>query len=189
MLAIVAEVVPCQWPDARFKRLDPNWHPGADYTTCGALPLYVGIRLGDAKGITQGGVDGLRDVMKARGAWVVANGKNRPGEGDFYGFSEVPGGVLTHVGVFVSRRVVNGQEVWTTADAGQGGAQQGARYVERVYDPRTNTLSRPGMANSTRYFAGWGDIARVPIVRKAATSEAVRARPRPPRQDAAEMVS
>lgn len=162
---ILAEVVPSEYPDARFHRLDPTFDPATTPgTTCGALPGYVGLRLGDPGGITHWGVEGVRIEGKKAGAWVPATGRNRPKLGDFFGTCETPGGILVHVGVIVDAS----ESTWRTADAGQGTREhQQAAYVNRLYDPASNTFQRTDYAAPPRYLAGWYDLDLAPIGTRA----------------------
>lgn len=163
-LDIVAEVVPSAYPDQRFSRLGFKPTPGSNVTSCGALPGFMGVHLGDPTGITRWGVEGARQQGTAKGAWIISNGSRRPSPGDIYGVARSPGSILVHVGVFV-RRYVNsqGQEVWVTADAGQGPTDApAAAYVERIYDPRSNTLTRTDN-REPRYVEGWIDLGAWPF--------------------------
>lgn len=159
ILEILREVVPSRFGDARFAQLAPGYAPDAPglppgFTTCGYLPLYVGHRLGFKDGITRGGVDGVRSIGRAHGAWIDAGGARRPRPGDFYGLSATRGGILTHVGVIVDPSGAT----WTTADAGQGSRmEQEAAYVPRPYDAGGVTL---GGALGPRPLAGWLDVQR-----------------------------
>lgn len=166
-LDIVAEVVPSAYPDARFAKLGFEPKPGSDVTSCGALPGYMGVHLGDPTGITRWGVEGARIEGKKKGAWVVSDGDARPLGGDIYGTSKSPDGILAHVGVIVRRyRDDQGREIWVTADAGQGPTQSpSAAEVHRVYDPRTNTLTRLDNGEP-RYVAGWINLAAWPFPKK-----------------------
>lgn len=164
-LDVVARYVPSAWPDAKFRALDPGYNPfdpslPDGYTTCGSLPGRMGVELGDPTGITRWGVEGARIEGEKKGAWVKANGHNRPAPGDIVGLSKVSGGGLVHVGVFIGAQ---GND-WTTADAGQGTHdQQRAEYVTRIYDPASITLTRPG--GEPRYLAGWINLAAWPFPR------------------------
>lgn len=163
-LEVVAEVVPSEYPDERFARLGWKVEPGSKATSCGALPGYMGTRLGDPTGITRWGVEGARTEGRKRGAWVEGDGKRRPAPGDILGTARSPDGIIVHVGV-LRRRFVDeqGREIWETADAGQGPVEkQAAAFVKRVYDPRTNTLTRLDNGEP-RYAAGWINLDAWPF--------------------------
>lgn len=168
---IVPTYVPSTYGDARFSALMPGYEVHTDpetgkivqtfqgtvlpenFTTCGGLPCRIGFDLGVKNGVTQCGVPGLRDVGKATGTWVDA-GQRRPMPGDFYGLSQTPGGILTHVGVIIDA----GGPIWKTADAGQGPHdRQAAAYVDRPYDPKALTLGGPA---GPRPFAGFLDVEK-----------------------------
>ena len=72
---IVPEVVPSTYGDAKFKRIDSKWKPGAGYTTCGGLPSHVANQLGvtekcKAQGILGSGLASMRDAAMMQNAWV-----------------------------------------------------------------------------------------------------------------------
>jgi hypothetical protein len=101
--AIVPQVVPSTYGDAKFKRIDATWVPGSGYTTCGGLPGFVAGQLGLSAEIRREGIGGsglasMRDAAIKRGAWVhhsmlnrrlagamnLESSMNRPQPGDFY---------------------------------------------------------------------------------------------------------
>lgn len=164
-LARVAEVVPSQYPDAKFRQLAPSYAPNDPawrkrlsdagvnpdkYTTCGELPRYVGSAIGIN---TRGGLSSIRDLGIANGAWIVATGTNRPKPGDLYLLSsDAAGKVIVHTGVVVDAT----GSTWRTGDAGQGShAAQAASYVDRPYDATAVTLGGP---SGPHYLVGWYDI-------------------------------
>lgn len=164
-LDIIAEVVPSAQGDARFAKLGWAPQPGSNATSCGALPGYMGVHLGDPTGITRWGVQGARDQGIAKGAWRASNGSRRPKPGDIYASTKTPGGSIVHVGVFVRRYVdEQGREVWVTADSGQGPdpQHQAAAYVPKVYDPRSNTVQRLDFGEP-RVIDGWIDLDAWPF--------------------------
>ena len=163
-LDIIAEVVPSQYGDPRFARLGWEVKPGSTATSCGSLPGFMGVHLGDPTGITRWGVEGAREQGMLKGAWVVSNGKRRPSPGDIFGTARSTDGILQHVGV-LRRRFTDeaGREIWETADAGQGETDHPrAAYVLRVYDPATNTLARLDNGEP-RYVHGWIDLDAWPF--------------------------
>lgn len=99
---IVPQVVPSTYGDAKFKRIDSKWKPGAGYTTCGGLPSHVANQLGvtekcKAQGILGSGLTSMRDCAIMQNAWVhndlarffandaITGGTaNRPKPGDLY---------------------------------------------------------------------------------------------------------
>ena len=98
---ILSEVVPSYYPDAKFKKLDAVWKPGAGYTTCGALPTYVAKGLGVAPthakdGLLDYGLISMRNAAIRAGCWHHQSAfdrmlakelnvpKRRPQPGDFY---------------------------------------------------------------------------------------------------------
>lgn len=115
VLAALDEVVPSKYPEAKFMAIvgprydpdDPALPPG--FTTCGALPCYIGQILKVARPycITQGGLEQMRINGRAIGAWIEPNGHNRPQPGDLYG----QGGpdLLIHVGVFRGARDIRAE--------------------------------------------------------------------------------
>lgn len=162
VLDILKEVVPSAYPDERFALLhfDPNKVP-AGTTSCGALPGYVGDRLGDQ--ITHYGVPGVRDEGRKRNAWIEPSKKERPLPGDFFITTSDPElKTVMHTGVFV--RIIekrpDGTELWETADAGQAPKGAGAAYVKRVYHPDSNQLTRPDGIGDVRYLGGWVDLEK-----------------------------
>ncbi len=165
-LGILDELVPAEYPDARFARIvgagfDPAESTG---TTCGALPGRMGLLLGDPHGITKFGVPGVRDEGKAHGAWVDAAPGRRPKPGDIYLLAYADGpqaGWVAHTGVILS---ADGN-VWTTADAGQGPREKPrAERVQRAYDAADLTLSRGA---DRRKLLGWIDLDAWPFPRSA----------------------
>lgn len=159
-LEIVAEVVPSQYGSAAFAKLAPGYDPDSPlvaqgFSTCGALPTYVGQRLGYRDGITRSGTYAVRDVGKATGTWVEASAWRRPKPGDFYAIGNDRGGI-DHVGVIVSAPWFG---AWRTADAGQGslGAGQGAAFVQREFDAANLAIGGPAGA---RPLAGWLDLEK-----------------------------
>ncbi len=169
----LAEVVPSQYGDAKFKRIAPGYDPNDSalpkgFTTCGYLPCYIGSMLGAPRCITQGGLEQMRTNGRAIGAWVEPGNGRRPSPGDLFAIGSPQ--LVTHVGVIVDAS----GDTWKTADAGQGpmGAGQRADYVIRPYDMATNTLGGPGatlvagqgwtIRGEPRHLAGWIDIDKVP---------------------------
>jgi len=156
--SIIPEVVPSTYPDARFAILypgfdpdDPNMPPG--FSTCGALPSYVGRRLGYRDGITQFGTFAVRNVGQASGTWTDAALGLRPEPGDFYAIGDGGNGIV-HVGVIID----SSGSTWRTADAGQGThANQAAAYVERAFDPVALTIGGPV---GPRPLAGWMNVEK-----------------------------
>ena len=72
---IIKEVVPSYYPDAKFKRIDANWKPGAGYTTCGALPTFVAKALkvrpeNEKDGLLDYGLASMRNAGIRAGAWI-----------------------------------------------------------------------------------------------------------------------
>lgn len=168
---IIPKYVPSTYGDARFSKLAPGYEVHIDpdtgklvqtfqgnvlpesFTTCGSLPCRIGYDLGVKDGITRCGVPGMRDIGKAAGAWVDA-GRRRPEPGDFYGLSQTPGGILTHVGIIIDAS----GPIWRTADAGQGPHdKQAAAYLDRPYDAKALTLGGPA---GPRPFAGFLDVEK-----------------------------
>lgn len=98
-----------------------------------------------------GGVDGVRSIAKAKGAWTIAvdGGSARPLPGDVFGLSDSRDGLLTHVGIIVDAA----GSTWRTADAGQGTHEvQKAEYVTRSFSSDGPMLGGPG---GSRILAGW----------------------------------
>lgn len=180
VLAFLSEVVPSQYGSEGFKRIAPNYDPDdpnlprnaageLTYTTCGELPCAVGRFLRADKCITSGGLDAMRDNGRKVGAWVDANGSNRPRPADPFAIQNSTG-LIVHVGIIVDAS----GPVWKTADAGQGGrgAGQRAEYILRPYDAKTVTVGGPGTkyvegqgwtgASGPRRVAGWYDIDKAP---------------------------
>lgn len=164
VLEAIAAVVPSQYGDSKFRKIAPGYDPEdpampPGFTTCGYLPCYVGSVLSAPKCITQGGLEQMRTNGRAMGAWVDANGTNRPKPGDLYAIGTDK--LIVHVGVIIDPS----GNLWKTADSGQGsvGAGQSALYVERSYDPVAVTLAqtRP-VLGKPRKLAGWIDIDKVP---------------------------
>ena len=162
-LDILAEVVPSAYPDSRFAKL--GWDPAkvpAGSTSCGALPAYMGIQLGDPTGITKWGVPGVRTEGQAHNNWVVPSA-GRPSPGDIFITTSDPAlSIVMHTAVLVDRAVLaDGTEIWTSADAGQGTRDaQRAAYVKRHYDPHTNRFLRIDGIGDPRYLGGWIDLDR-----------------------------
>ncbi len=176
VVASVATVVPSQYGDSKFSRIAPGYNPDdaalpKGFTTCGYLPCYVGRELGVSNCITQGGLEQMRTNGRKSGAWVDANGKNRPKPGDLFAIGSDR--LITHVGVFIDSYVGAQGPTWKTADAGQGaaGAGQRADYIDRPYDAATRTVGGPGavfvpgqgysVRGNPRTVAGWIDIDKV----------------------------
>lgn len=155
--AILQELVPSAYPDARFMRIvGASFDPMAsDMTTCGALPGRLGVLLGDKTGITKFGVPGVETEGKARKAWVEPGAGRLPKLGDIFLTAFVDGpraGEIAHTGVV---KTASDHE-WVTADAGQGTHDHPrAEIVHRVYDPVNHTLSRNGQI---RRLVGWIDL-------------------------------
>jgi hypothetical protein len=169
--AILDELVPAEYPDARFARIvgagfDPATSSG---TTCGALPGRMGLLLGDPQGITKFGVAGVRDEGKAHGAWVDAASGRRPKLGDIYLTAYIDGpqaGWVAHTGIVLDATGTT----WTTADAGQGPREKPrAERVQRQYDATTQTLSR---GTDRRKLLGWINLDAWPFPRSARPIEA-----------------
>lgn len=158
ILAIVAEVVPSTYPDAKFARIYPGFDPDdpnlpEHFSTCGALPSYVGRQLGYRDGITQYGTFAVRNIGQATGTWVDATPGLRPEPGDFYAVGDGGNGIV-HVGVIIK----SSGRTWKTADAGQGThANQAALYVDREYDPEAVTIGGP---LGPRPLAGWMNVEK-----------------------------
>ncbi len=84
---------------------------------------------------------------------------------------------FSHVGFFVSKEPMPGdptKELWKTFDGGQTfsdgkATKQGAKYVDRVYDPTTNEIwAKPHQAGQiesqdgqTRWFLGWYNLDKL----------------------------
>lgn len=156
-LAILDTVVPSAYGDARFAKLGWAPVPGTRITSCGALPCKMGRDLGDPEGITRCGVPGVRTEGLKRHAWITPGQGRRPKPGDILLTSKDPAGqVIAHTCVL---KAIDGN-AWRTADAGQGTVEhQEAAYVNRVYDPVTNTLMRAGATNAEpRFLVGWTDL-------------------------------
>jgi len=84
---------------------------------------------------------------------------------------------FSHVGFFVSKEPMPGdptKELWKTFDGGQTFTEgkttkQGAKYVDRVYDPTTNEIwAKPHQAGQiesqdgqTRWFLGWYNLDKL----------------------------
>lgn len=181
-LQIIADVVPSQYPDERWRKLAPSYAPddsawresiraaGADpdrYTTCGELPGYLADMLGARGGLERRGLASVMAAGKAHGAWVEAGDGRRPLPGDILVIGGKDGSI-SHVSVAVETR----GDTWRTADAGQGPRdKQASAYVEREWNERTGMLGGPkGSAAAPRYLIGWVNIDRYPIddERKAA---------------------
>lgn len=157
---ILASVVPCQWPDERFKRMDPIWTPDAEYTTCISLVHYVGLRMGLKYGINSGGCEATRTNAKKFGAWVKAGSGAYPKHGDVlcWEYIDVADPIIIHVGFFLE--TLDGGGRWRTADGGQGGREaQGANFVVREFNRAT---WRTKGISGWRKVAGWVDLDRVP---------------------------
>lgn len=158
ILAILDEVVPSTYPDARFAALYPGFNPDDPnlperFSTCGALPTFVGRRLGYRDGITRYGTNSVMTIGRDSGTWVDAGGFERPSPGDFYAIGNASGGV-DHVGVIVSAS----GGTWRTADAGQGThANQAAAYNDRPYDASAVTIGGPV---GPRPLAGWMNVQK-----------------------------
>lgn len=164
VLSLIDEVVPSQFGDERFAKLgfDPNKVPPGT-TGCGALPGWVYSQLGD--NITEWGVPGVRTNFQARKAWIEPKdmGKRRPLPGDaFITTSDPELATVMHTGLFkrIKERRSDGTEVWETADAGQAPNGAGAAFVERLYNPKDNTLTNPKGGGAVRYFGGFGDLEK-----------------------------
>ncbi|MHB8770673.1 MAG: hemopexin repeat-containing protein [Syntrophales bacterium] len=172
---LLPSVLPSAYGQPMFTKLtfgltkdNPNVTPG--YTTCGSLPQYIASQLKDQR---IRGTNGVRIAGKEKGAWVVADGTNRPLPGDIYALlnkneTDVMNGGIAHVGVIVD---ASGDE-WTTADAGQGDGWA-ADYVTRKYDPQANTLTgeivKSGGARPPRVLAGWIDLDAYPFLEDPST--------------------
>lgn len=166
VLQLLNEVIPSQYGDAKFKRIAPGYTPDdpalpKGFTTCGYLPCFIGRELG-LKGVTECGLERLRERGRELNAWIEPDGTNRPKPGDLYGIDTTIGigpnakNLIVHVGVIVD----SSGPVWTTADAGQGsvGTGQAALFVKRPYDPIRMTLGGPA---KPRKLAGWIDIDKL----------------------------
>jgi hypothetical protein len=152
VMAFLDEVIPSQYPDAKFKRIAPSYDPDhlpmPNYTPCGELAA----RAGAVAGInTRGGLSSIRDIGRANGSWVEAGGGRRPNPGDLYLLGNAQGAVL-HTGVI---KDANG-DVWITGDSGQGDAKHSAAlFLSRPYDEVAVTLGGPA---GPRKLLGWYDI-------------------------------
>lgn len=175
VLRAVAEVVPSQYPDERWRRLAPSYRPddpdwaeriraaGADparYSTCGELPGHVADVIGAKGGLERRGLASVMTAGKANGAWVEAGAGRRPRPGDFLVIGDRAGSI-SHVSIAIDTE----GSTWRTADAGQGPRdRQAAAYVERSWNERAGTLGAPqGSTAAPRSLLGWVDIDRYPI--------------------------
>lgn len=166
---LLPDVLPSKYGEAKFTKLtfgltkdNPNVTPG--YTTCGSLPMYIARMLND-KVIS--GTNGLRTAGQSKNAWIIADGSARPRPGDLYallnqGVTDVIDGGIAHVGVIVDAS----EDIWKTADAGQGDGWA-ADYVSRAYGAQAVTLSgevvKTTGARPPRTLAGWIDIDLYPF--------------------------
>ncbi len=192
---IVPQVVPSYYGDAKFKRIDANWKPGAGYTTCGGLPSHVANQLGvtekcRAQGILGSGLASLRDAAMMQNAWVhhdltrlSASDAIRPKPGDIYMLCSGEDSAhktnciclstktkgrpakVEHVGVIVHARGT----LWKTADAGQpNGNLECALYCERTFNPAIGWLTgeTDGKGGKPmRRLCGWLDIEKYPFIK------------------------
>jgi hypothetical protein len=188
-LEVLQEVVPSAYgapgeSGARFEKLAPGYKAERvdgklvlsshgtklldTFTTCGYLPCYLGRGLGLAEEISLCGLEQIRINGKKWGAWVEPGEGREPQPGDPYGIDVAAGGpLIVHVGVFVGK---NPDGTWRMADAGQGTREkQEAKYTDRVYDPKTNTLALVigGKPTLGRKLAGWVDLDMVPALAQA----------------------
>ena len=159
-LAVLSEVVPSSWPDARFRRLAPGydpsvapWNEPGGPTTCGFLPAWLGYRLGVK--ITGGGTYELRNVAQAAGAWVEPGKGRLPKPGDLYAIGHGDDSI-DHVGAVEKAT----SKEWITLDAGQGPRdRQAAARVVRPYDAKALSLGGKrvvGWLDLERYFSAKG---------------------------------
>ena len=127
VLAWLDEVVPSKYPEAKFMAIvGANYDPDdpalpEGFTTCGALPCYIGKKLGITKPycLTQGGLEQMRINGRALKAWIEPNGTNRPKPGDLYGQGT---DILIHVGVF--RRILDIKALLADAQKALAGEKQ-----------------------------------------------------------------
>ena len=83
--------------------------------SCFAVALHMHQPLIGGKGLILHGLSaGMKSAGEKAGAWVEADGINKPLPGDFY-VLENPKGKFSHVGVVVD----DSTGVWRTADSGQ----------------------------------------------------------------------
>lgn len=159
--SIVNGVVPCQYPDDRFRKMDSVWTPDEAYTTCISLVHYVGLRMGLKYGINSGGCEATRTNAKMFGAWIRAGSGAYPKHGDVlcWEYVDVVDPLVIHVGFFWEK--LDGGRRWKTADGGQGGHDaQGANFVTREFDASSWRTRGP---SGWRKVAGWVDLDRVPL--------------------------
>ncbi len=130
-----------------------------NYTTCGSLPGYISVVLGDKEGLN--GTNRVRDQGLKHKCWVVATGENRPMPGDIYMLLDSQERGAAHVGVIQSAK---GCE-WVTADMGQGGGGwDGKKNTKRGFNPATIRLSGEALqGGGYRRLAGWLDVDRYPF--------------------------
>ncbi len=157
-LAIIAEVVPSQYGDARFTALTGGWVATTEITTCGFLPKYVLSVLGATGPVVSGGLVAVRDDAMVKGAWRTLAGGGTPQAGDVLIYNNAKG-EIAHIGHLAA---IDGA-TWKTADAGQGarGTGQSALYVPRTFDAKAGSLT--SATGGTKYLAGWLDLEAYPF--------------------------
>ncbi len=131
--------------------VEAEYNKGKHYTNCGAFPAYIAKLLGGKGLILHGLSAGMKSAAQKAGAWVEADGVNRPLPGDFY-VLENPRGKFSHVGVVIDASGMS----WRTADSGQNDGFA-AGYRDRRYKEGSLT-GEPTQGGGFGFLAGWVDI-------------------------------
>ena len=179
LLARLSQLLPCKYGDQNYKVLCPDLTKEKvaaikNYSTCGSLPGFVTLEMGQFKGYTEkkaldrymnryslNGTNLIRSRGIEHNCWRECNLIDRPLPGDLYGLLDLgkhdrKRDGFCHVGVIQE----SSADVWKTMDLGAGpGGFDGAKDVARAYNADAGELwGESNQGGGYRVLAGWVDV-------------------------------